>query len=146
VLTGNRSSSNQGDGFSWGGTGTVLRNNIASSNGSDGFQVQGVKSLIGNKSFKNVYEGIKIVSGDGIVVKANKAHDNGYNGIRFLAGDGDKAINNVTNHNGFANGAPDGFGDGIFVESGVTNFFGKGNKAKNNDDQFQCSAAAHCTP
>jgi parallel beta-helix repeat protein len=141
LFLGNVASANGGQGFDLdsGASGNVLRGNEANGNGKNGFNAVADATdnvLKGNRAVGNEQHGFQ-VEGAGSILQKNVASENAGHGIVSTA-TGITLRANGANRNGFANGAADGVGLGLYVPAGAIQ---SGNKAAGNDDARECESS-----
>jgi parallel beta-helix repeat protein len=140
LFLGNTANANGTVGFDVNASGNVLRGNLASGNDKSGFLVEDAandNAFRGNRALGNQEHGFEIAGGTGTVLQKNTAAENGGHGIVSATG----AVtlrSNAANRNGFANGAADGVGLGIYAPAGAIQ---SGNKAAGNDDARECESS-----
>jgi parallel beta-helix repeat protein len=140
LFLGNTANANGTFGFDVNASGNVFRGNEASGNDRSGFLGESDASdnaYRGNRAIGNQEHGFEIAAGTGNVLQKNTAYGNGGHGIVSATG-AVTVRSNVANRNGFANGAADGVGLGIYVPAGAIE---SGNKAAGNDDARECESS-----
>jgi parallel beta-helix repeat protein len=140
LFLGNTANANGTNGFEAdSSSANVFRGNEATGNVRHGFfgaADSNDNAYRGNRAIGNQEHGFW-VGGSGIVLQKNAAGENGGHGI--LSDTGAVSLRgNVANRNGFANGAADGVGLGIYVPAGAIQ---SGNKAAGNDDARECESS-----
>jgi parallel beta-helix repeat protein len=140
LFLGNTANANGTFGFDVNASDNVFRGNEASGNDRSGFVGESDandNAYRGNRAIGNQEHGFEIAVGTGMVLQKNTAYGNGGHGIVSATG----AVivrGNVANRNGFANGAADGIGLGLYVPAGAIQ---SGNKATGNDDARECESS-----
>jgi parallel beta-helix repeat protein len=120
-------------------SGNLFRGNEANGNARSGFRSNDSSNdnvYRGNRALGNQEHGFEI-GGAGHVLQKNTASENGGHGIVSATG-AVTVRGNVANRNGFANGAADGVGLGLYVPAGAIQ---SGNKAAGNDDARECESS-----
>ena len=139
LFLGNTANANGTFGFDVNASGNVFRGNEASGNDRSGFLGESDASdnaYRGNRAIGNQEHGFEIAGGTGNVLQKNTAYGNGGHGVSATGAV--TVRGNAANRNGFANGAADGVGLGLYVPAGAIQ---SGNKATGNDDARECESS-----